>query len=39
MVMVSMVDERGKGLALGAVEYLIKPARREAMLDALNGVL
>ena len=34
-----MLDERGKGLALGAAEYLIKPVSREAMLDALVGVL
>ena len=39
VVIVTMLDERGKGLALGAVEYLIKPVSREAMLDALEGVL
>ena len=30
-----MLDERGKGLALGAAEYLIKPVSRDEMLDAL----
>jgi signal transduction histidine kinase len=39
VVIVSMLDERGKGLALGAAEYLIKPVSREEMLDALAGVL
>jgi response regulator of citrate/malate metabolism len=34
-----MLDERGKGLALGAVEYLVKPVSREAMMEALEGVL
>jgi CheY-like chemotaxis protein len=39
VVVVSMLDERGKGLSLGAAEYLIKPVSREAMLDALAAVL
>ena len=39
VVIVTMLDERGKGLALGAVEYLVKPVSREAMLEALEGVL
>ena len=39
VVIVTMLDERGKGLALGAVEYLIKPVSREAMLEALESVL
>jgi DNA-binding response OmpR family regulator len=39
VVIVTMLDERGKGLALGAVEYLVKPVSREAMMDALEGVL
>jgi DNA-binding response OmpR family regulator len=39
VIVVSMLDERGKGLALGAADYLIKPVSREAMLDALEAVL
>ena len=39
VVIVTMLDERGKGLALGAVDYLVKPVSREAMLEALEGVL
>jgi DNA-binding response OmpR family regulator len=39
VVVVSMLDERGKGLSLGAADYLIKPVSREAMLDALAAVL
>jgi CheY-like chemotaxis protein len=35
VVVVSMLDERGKGLALGAVEYLVKPVGREELLEAL----
>ncbi len=36
VIVVSMLDERGKGLALGAVEYLVKPVGREALLQALE---
>ena len=36
VVVVSMLDERGKGLALGAVEYLVKPVGREELLEALD---
>jgi signal transduction histidine kinase/CheY-like chemotaxis protein len=36
VVVVSMLDERGKGLALGAVEYLVKPVGREELLAALE---
>jgi signal transduction histidine kinase/ActR/RegA family two-component response regulator len=35
VLVVSMLDERGKGFALGAVEYLVKPVAREELLDAL----
>jgi signal transduction histidine kinase/ActR/RegA family two-component response regulator len=35
VVVVSMLDERGKGFALGAAEYLVKPVGREEMLEAL----
>jgi signal transduction histidine kinase/CheY-like chemotaxis protein len=36
VVVVSMLDERGKGLALGAVEYLVKPVGRDELLEALG---
>ena len=29
VVVVSMVDERGRGFALGAADYLVKPVSRE----------
>ena len=35
VVIVSVVDERPQGLALGAAEYLIKPVSRDDLLDAL----
>ena len=35
VVVVSMLDERSKGLALGAVEYLVKPVGRQELIDAL----
>jgi signal transduction histidine kinase/ActR/RegA family two-component response regulator len=35
VVVVSILDERGKGLALGAAEYLVKPVSREELLEAL----
>jgi CheY-like chemotaxis protein/anti-sigma regulatory factor (Ser/Thr protein kinase) len=36
VVIVSMVDERGKGYALGAADYLVKPVGREELLGALR---
>ena len=36
VVIVSMLDERGKAFALGAAEYLVKPVGREEVLDALR---
>ncbi|HEX2411228.1 MAG TPA: ATP-binding protein [Solirubrobacteraceae bacterium] len=36
VVVVSMLDERSKGLALGAAGYLVKPVGREEMLEALE---
>ena len=36
VIVVSMLDERGKGLALGAVEYLVKPVGRDELLEALE---
>lgn len=38
VIIVSMVDERGKGFALGAAEYLVKPVGREELLTALGRV-
>jgi CheY-like chemotaxis protein/anti-sigma regulatory factor (Ser/Thr protein kinase) len=38
VVVVSMVDERGKGFALGAAEYLVKPVRGEEVRAALARV-
>jgi DNA-binding response OmpR family regulator len=35
VVVVSILDERGKGFALGAAEYLVKPVSREDVLEAL----
>ena len=39
VIIVSMVDERGKGFALGAADYLVKPVGREEVLAALNRAL
>jgi signal transduction histidine kinase/CheY-like chemotaxis protein len=36
VIIVSMLDERGKGFALGAADYLVKPVGREEVLTALN---
>jgi signal transduction histidine kinase/CheY-like chemotaxis protein len=36
VIIVSMVDERGKGFALGAADYLVKPVARDQVLTALN---
>jgi signal transduction histidine kinase/ActR/RegA family two-component response regulator len=38
VVVVSMLDERGKGFSLGAADYLVKPVQREALLDTLRRV-
>src|SRR5499427_5801210 len=35
VVVVSMLDERGRGFALGAAEYLVKPVGKEELLAAL----
>ena len=39
VIIVSMVDERGKGFALGAADYLVKPVGRDEVLAALNRAL
>jgi CheY-like chemotaxis protein len=36
VIIVTVVDERGIGLALGAVDYLVKPVEREALLACLT---
>jgi CheY-like chemotaxis protein len=36
VVIVSMLDERGKGYALGAASYLVKPVAREELLGVLR---
>ncbi len=36
VIIVSILDERGKGIALGAAEYLVKPANRNDLLAALR---
>ena len=38
VVVVSIVDERAKGIALGAAEYLVKPVGRDDLLRALANV-
>jgi len=38
VVVVSIVDERARGAALGAAAYLVKPVSRDALLGALKGV-
>jgi len=38
IVVTTVVDDRARGLALGAQEYLLKPVRREDLLDALARV-
>ena len=36
--MVSIVDERARGVALGAAAYLVKPVSRDDLLAALTTV-
>ena len=36
VVIISMVDERGKGYALGAADYLVKPVDRTELLGVLH---
>jgi signal transduction histidine kinase/DNA-binding response OmpR family regulator len=38
VVVVSMLDEPGRGYALGAAEYLVKPVAKEQLLAALHRV-
>jgi CheY-like chemotaxis protein len=39
VVIVSMLDERGKGFALGAAEYLVKPVDRDLLLATLRRLV
>jgi len=36
VIIVSMLDERGKGFALGAADYLVKPVNRDDLLATLR---
>ena len=36
IVIVSIVDDKGRGFALGASEYLVKPVKKEVLLAALK---
>ena len=38
VVIASVVDDRPRGLALGAEVYLLKPVRRDDLVDALRRV-
>ena len=39
VVVVSVIHERGKGFALGASDYLVKPVAREGLLGALRRLV
>jgi CheY-like chemotaxis protein len=39
VVIVSMLDDRGKGLALGAADYLVKPVSRDDLLATLRPII
>ena len=36
VVIISVLDERGKGLALGAADYLVKPVDRQALISSVR---
>ena len=38
VIVVSIVDERSRGAALGAAAYLVKPVSRDDLLEALAAV-
>ncbi len=38
VIVVSIVDERSRGAAMGAAAYLVKPVSRDDLLDALEAV-
>src|SRR4029453_7060116 len=37
VIIVSIIDQKGKGFALGAADYLIKPVQKEELLRTLNA--
>ena len=37
VIIVSIVDQKGKGFALGAADYLVKPIKKEALLRAVEA--
>jgi CheY-like chemotaxis protein len=38
VIVASIVDERARGLALGASDYLLKPVRRDQLVESLRRV-
>lgn len=38
VIIASIVDQKSKGLALGAVQYLVKPVHREELLEELSAL-
>ena len=38
VIVVSVVDERGRGIAMGAARYLVKPVTREPLLQAMTDL-
>jgi CheY-like chemotaxis protein len=38
LIVASRIDDRPRGLALGAAAYLLKPIRRDELVDALRCV-
>ena len=38
VIIASIVDQKGKGLALGAIQYLVKPIHREELLEGLSAL-
>ena len=38
VIIASVVDQKGKGLALGAAHYFLKPVRREELLNGLRAL-
>ena len=38
VIVLSIVDERSRGLAMGATEYLMKPVARDQLLGALSRI-
>jgi signal transduction histidine kinase/DNA-binding response OmpR family regulator len=39
VIVVTVIDEREVGLALGAVDYLVKPVGRSALIDCLRRII